>query len=234
MSSQRESKNPISAEALMKQLSEDPDYVLRMEAKEAARREALEQHARASAPLIAELKEAGFAVESLDELRHSGKPYKAAIPILIKWLPVVSDPSLIDSVARALSVPWAKPLAAKALITEFRSLSDAMSSVKWTIGNALSIVADDSVTDELLEIVQDRRHGKAREMVVVALGNVRDSRARDVLLRLLENDELCGYAIKALAKLNAMEALPKLKEFTRHPQAWVRKEAEKAVKKLSS
>jgi HEAT repeat protein len=69
-------------------------------------------------------------------------------------------------------------------------------------------------------------------MVVLALANMRDSRAVDVLLGLLDDDEVAGHAVMALGKLKAGKARPAIEEFLKHPKPWVRKEAKKALDKL--
>ena len=233
MSSSRKSKNPVTAEMLMTRLAKDPEYVKRMQIQEDVRQEKVQKHKLAAIPIINDLKAAGFPVKSLDELRRSGVRYMAAIPILLKWLSLVVESDVKDSIVRALSVPWAKPIAARPLIAEFEKQSQEISSLKWAIGNALSVVADNGVADDLFALAQDKSHGKAREMVVVALGNLSDPRAFEVLTRLLEDDEVCGYAIIAIANLKARQAVPTLRRFTKHPKAWVRKEAKKAIRELT-
>ena len=52
---------------------------------------------------------------------------------------------------------------------------EGYTSFKWAIGAALWVVADDGVFEQVVELVQDKRHGKAREMLAVALGNMRDT-----------------------------------------------------------
>ena len=171
-------------------------------------------------PQISELQELGYPVVSLDTLRQSGSRYSSAIPILLKWLRTIPDLTLKESIVRTLSVPWAKPAAAKPLILEFReSPNSANSGLKWAIGNALEIVADDSVVDDLIELVHDRRHGKSREMLVCALGNMDDQRAVDVLIGLLDDEEVAGHAIMALGKLKAPKARARIEVFLHHPKA---------------
>jgi hypothetical protein len=233
MSAPRGSKKTVSAAMLMDQLAKDPEHLRRMQIQKDAQREASEQHRHATLPIIEGLKAAGFSVDSLDELRSSGVPYKAAIPVLLKWLSLVAESGSKESIVRALSVPWAKPIAARPLVDEFKKQPEGMSSLKWAIGNALAVVAENSITDDLFEITRDKRHGKAREMVVVALGNLSDPRAVEVLMNLLDDDEVCGHAIIALANLKAREAVPQIERFTKHPKPWLRKEAKKAISKLT-
>jgi hypothetical protein len=74
----------------------------------------------AASQIIHELRRAGFAIESLDELRRSREPYTAAVPILLKWLPLADRYDVKEAIVRALSVPWARPSAAPLLVEQFR------------------------------------------------------------------------------------------------------------------
>jgi hypothetical protein len=71
----------------------------------------------------------------------------------------------------ALSVPAARPAAAPVLIvSECRKAHDPGGrGLGWVAGNALSVVADDSVLDEIAALVGDRSYGtyspKARKAV---------------------------------------------------------------------
>ena len=134
---------------------------------------------------------------------------------------------------RALSVPWARPAAAIPLIEEFLKLSPDFSSLKWAIGNALSVVGDESVAGELIAIATERRHGEARQMVIVALGKLRKTRPVPVLLALLDDPRVAPHAIDALGRLRATEAVWRLQELLHSERSLIRAEAAKALKKIA-
>ena len=58
------------------------------EKQELERQRVIAEHKRITAPILADLRKAGFDFCTLDELRRSGKQYQAAVPILISWLPI--------------------------------------------------------------------------------------------------------------------------------------------------
>jgi len=103
-----------------------------------------------------------------------------------------------EVIVRSLTDPAAKPTAAIPLIKEFHSAPGFDTSYKWAIGNALETVADKSVVDDLLEIASNPRYGAAREMIVCALGKLKDPRILDVLIALLGDEGVRGHAITAL------------------------------------
>lgn len=153
---------------------------------------------------------------------------------VLKWLPRIDNLDVKEDIVRALSVPWAKSIAAPVLIAEFYKLQNESNiGIKWTIANALSVVADDLVFMEIVDLVRDHRNGKAREMLALSLGNMKDPRAQDVLIGLLEDEEVAGHAIMALGKLKSIKAYQTIERFLNNPRAWVRKEAKKALGKIA-
>jgi hypothetical protein len=235
MSRDRSKDRPKTAAELMAELQKDPDYLARARFREQQQRANTEAYAKAAGPLLTELDQAGFRVGSIGELRQRETPYHAGVPILLRWLPRVDHPPLKEDIVRTLSVPWAGPSAAPALIAEFKRAGTddpAGTSLRWAIANALAVVADDSVFEEIVRLVQDTRSGKAREMLALALGNMKDPRAVGVLTDLIGDEEVVGHAAAALGKLRAAEARPHLEELKKHPKVWVRQEAKKALAKI--
>jgi hypothetical protein len=214
----------------MRELQKDPEYVARMQQRERQQQESTASHRQAMEPLLKELAAKGFRVRSLVELREGGSNYGAAVPVLLQWLPRISDRHAKEDIVRTLSVPWAKPEAAPLLIREFKAANDPTGDgLRWAIANGLAVVADDAVFEDLLHLVQDKQYGKAREMLVVALGNMKDPRAVTVLMNLLDDEQVVGHAVMALGKLKAPAARERLKELMQHTTEWVREEARKAV-----
>ena len=223
-------KKRLTAAELMNQLEQDPAYVARMKAKKKEHEERVENTAAQTAPILRDLADLGYAVRSLDDLRISKKEYREAIPVLIKWLTQIGNAKVKDSIIRTLSVPWSKPEATPVLIKEFELASSLENSgLKWTIANALAVVADDSVLDKIITLARNPQHGKAREMLVLALANMKNERAKSVLISLLKDEDVCGYAIMALGKLGASSAASEIEPFLAHPKDWVREEARKAL-----
>lgn len=159
-------------------------------------------------------------------------PNRCNFHLLLEWLPQVEDPYIKETMVRALSVPSAKPFAAPALIEEFRKAAPGQMLLKLAIGNALSVVADDSVCDDIIELALEPKHGKARQLVVLALGNMQDARAAETAMRLLDDELVAGHAIMALGRLKTKRSRSLLKPFLQHRRAWIRREAQKAVQRI--
>jgi HEAT repeat protein len=184
-------------------------------------------------PLLGELAELGYQFTTVSGLRTSGTRYRDAVPVLMRWLPQLQGRSDRDEVVRALSVPWAKPAAARPLLAEFRrAIDDNELGLAWVVGNALEIVADDSVFDDLVGIVLDRRLGMSRQMVVLALGKSKRPAAVPALIDVLDDVEVSGHAVMALGRLRAVSARDRVAPFVVDGRAWVRKEASKALARM--
>lgn len=227
-----------TADELLGELEQQPEFVQRQRARMAGREDNRRRYREAAAGLLSDLEAAGFSVDTLAQLRQRGVGGRGAVPVLVKWLPQVTYLPLKRDLIAALGSGWARPDAARPLVDEFRATDPgedtADTSVRWSIGDALDRVADESVVDDLIEIATDMRHGSHRGLVVAALGNMRDARDRvvPVLEELLDDDDVAGYAVMGLGKLKVREARAAVEPFLDHPQAWVRKEAKKALAKL--
>lgn len=226
-------RGPVTAEELMNELIQDPGYRTFLEDVEQEKELNRQNYRREAAGLLSDLAEVGFDVDYVGELVKRRVRYEAAIPVLIRWLPVIGDRSVKEDVIRTLSVPWARPDALKPLIEEFKKLPpEEEIGLRWVVGNALEITADDSVFEEVRDLATTPSYGRSREMVVASLGNMKNQEAIEVLIDLLEDETVVGHAVMALGKLKAKKARPKIKPLLEHPQAWIRKEAKKALARI--
>ncbi|NYI60322.1 HEAT repeat domain-containing protein [Cellulomonas soli] len=186
---------------------------------------------------MVDLAAVGFEMGSLADLRLSGVRYRKAIPVLVDWLGRASDPKLQGELVRTLSVPWANPAATRAVIDEFRAVDARVdptgTGLRWTMGNALEVLFDDADFGAFVELAVDERYGKARQMIVLGLAKSKNPQAVDVLLGLVEDPDVDGQAVKALAKLGDPAARPAFESKLGDSRAWVRNEARKGLKKLT-
>lgn len=188
-------------------------------------------------PILADLSAVGYDVGSLADLRDSGVRYREAVPVLVAWLGRVSDRRVKEQVVRALSVPWAKPFASQPLIREFTettTTTDPTGSLRWAIGNALWVLFDDNHFEAFANLAVDRRYGEARQMVVLAWGKSKKPEAVDVLLSLVDDSDVDGHAVQALAKLKTLAARTAFESKLDDRRACVRNQARKGLTGLST
>jgi HEAT repeat protein len=226
----------ITAEDLMAELEADDAWTAGRDRDDQARRRSVAENKRDAEPVVADLRAAGFKVNSIADLHNDNLSYREALPVLLRWLPKVSNRAVKEDVVRALSVKWAGQAAAPALLEEFRKAGDASEELglRWAIGNALAEVADGSAFEELAALASDRRWGRSREMVVVALGNTGNPQAVGILTHLLRDDQVAGHALIALGNLRAKDARADIEQFLDDPEPWIRKEAREALAKIDN
>ena len=228
-----------TADELLGDLEQKPEYVERQRERMQRREDNRRRYMAAAAGLLEDLHGVGFAVSTVADLRKRGVGDRRAVAVLAKWLPMVDYVPLKKDIIASLGSPWGRPDASRPLIGEFRRLDrsdDQSAAERWSIGDALERVADESVLDDLIAIAADRRHGRDRQLIVTALGNMVRAQQQVVplLLQLLDDEEVAPYAVMGLGKLRASEAKAAVERFLEHPKTWVRKEAKNALARMTS
>ena len=186
-------------------------------------------------PVEEELKSIGLpSVADLHSRHVSRIKYKAAIPILVRWLFDVKLDRTRSMLLRVLQDPWAGPEAARPMIQAFHmsEVGQPFYLRKWEIGAILDYVANDSIADDLIAIAEDKTHGRDRIMAVSGVGRLKDPRAAGALIELLNDPDVLLGAISGLHKLAPAEARPHLALLMNHKEPWVRRQAQKAINKI--
>jgi HEAT repeat protein len=188
--------------------------------------------------VVAALRDAGLDVNSVFDLVNTRRPYPQAIPALLRVLPTVQDHWIKEGIVRALAVPEARGLAGRSMVAEFERIRPdeppERQLLKWAIGNTIEVIADSEIADDVIRLLRTPEHGKAREMLVLSLLRLKDSRVEDLLLELLDDSQLAGHAVSAIAKKPFVRAAQKLNAFMADDRPWVRRKAQLALKKLGA
>lgn len=188
-------KKPITAEQLMAELANDPDYQRRVEELDAPRRERVKFLLKSEGPLVKALNRAGAQISSIDELVNSNDKYPELVPILLEHLDRDYPLEIRMAIARALAVPGAR-IGWKRLVQQFNEeppveSSGDLNEFKWALHLAIAAAADESVLDELITLVVDRRrHGESRSVFIDALARMNDPRAAALLEELRDDPDL--------------------------------------------
>ena len=150
----------------------------------------------APSAFLEDLRQVGVDVTDPWDLVNTRSSYRPAIPVLLRWLaladsdvPAHERDRFREAVVRSLGVKEARGHAAPALVEEFRRPGSSP-DVRWAAGNALSVVADDGVFDDLVLLARDRSYGRAWEMLPLALARTKHPEAVQVLLELLDDDDI--------------------------------------------
>lgn len=183
----------------------------------------------------AELAKIGIIVDNIYDLVNTNKPYREAIPVLINLLKECKEPSSIkEGIVRALAVKEAAGKANSTLLDEYDKTPKDRASFRWAIGNTISVIITHDDVSRILPIIQNKENGISRQMFVLALGKAKEKKSEfeDILIKLLDDDEVASHALDALGKIKSQKAKEKISTLINHPRSLIRKEAQKALKKI--
>lgn len=213
-------------------------------------------------PILKDLASVGYEIRSLAQLRHLGRDWKSAVPVLLKWLPLIEHSGIKEEIITCLSVPWTGDRATNYLIQAFKKyapidpqhadpedrsresavqfinrlatkkMQDPSASLAWTIGNALSLVEVRGFEKQIIRLCRTWEYGIARQMMVMTLHRLRDPEAEEAALDLLSDEDVKVHAIIALGKMKSKRALFQLEKLLTDKKAFIRKEARKAITKI--
>lgn len=180
------------------------------------------------APLLADLRDIGVNVESVNDLINIRRIGPAAIDVMMSWLPRLDDHRLQGMVIRALTAAG-KPYDARSLIRLFEN--DVEESLRWPIAVAMTSPNAKGVSDWLQMAVKKKTYGSARQMLLLAAAR---HLSRDVALLLLYSvfEDLPGHVPEAMGLIGGVEELNFLRSQLHRLQGWQLKEAEKAIGKI--
>ncbi|MEN5436541.1 HEAT repeat domain-containing protein [Sphingobacterium faecium] len=215
-------------ELITKPLKSTEDLKLKEEIRIALEKSLREEVAE----LVNDLNSIGIKINSVWDLVKTNERYPDAIPILLDHLQKDYHERNIEGIIRALAVKEAKGKATPYLITMYHQIPKDNNSLRWAIGNTIDMTISQDDVKSILPIVQDKTNGTSRQMFVFALGKTKSAEVEDVLINLLNDDEVVAHALIALGKIKSQKAKDKIAILTDHPKPLVRKEAQKALKKI--
>lgn len=173
-------------EAWLKETGQYAAMVERQLQQEEDRQKREDEYRRAEAPLVDELRAAGYQVESAWDLVNTAVRYPTALPILLDHLQRPYPPAVREGIARALAVREAR-FGWEILVRLFREEQEER--VSDGLACAIAEAADDDVIGDVIELVRDPRH-TGRVLLLSALERSADPRARATLMDLGTDPEL--------------------------------------------
>lgn len=178
----------ITAAELMAKLNADPEFVAKRarEEEERVKREA--EYRRAEAPLVNELRAAGYQVQSAWDLVNTPGSYPEAVPILLAHVTRPYPAPVREGIARALAVPETKATGWSVLTGLY--INEIEARVRSGLAAAIAAAADDEVIGEVITLARDSRHGSSRLLLLSALERSADPRARFALTDLAADPDL--------------------------------------------
>lgn len=181
--------------------------------------------------LIVELNNKGLPYKDVYDMVNTKNAYPEAIDVLVRHLSKQYHIKNKEGIIRALTVREAKNKANDSLFEEFDKTPKEQHHLRWSIGNAINVVAVPADFNKIVSIVCDKSNGIARQMFVLALGKFKNKHSENILLQLIDDNELTTFAIKALSSLKSIKAKEKIALLANSPNSLIKTEALKALQK---
>lgn len=103
------------------------------------------------------------------------------------------------------------------------------------VGRVRDLASQGDVEGLIAVLLDDERSAVERRVAAAALGDLRDRRALEPLVSVLEDSKVCVTAIRALALIgDPVAAAPLAELFSWTDERAIRKEAERALYKLNA
>ncbi len=183
----------------MAEFESNPEWVARRERQDAEIAERESKYRVAEAPLIEDLRAAGFEVESAWDLVNTAEPYPEALPILLEHLARDYPDRLREGMARAMAVGPDGRFAWDRLVQLYRE-EPVDTNAKDGLAVALSAIADRKLIDELIGLARDEKMGDSRILMFEELKRSRASQARAALEDLCDDPRIGGAARRRLGR----------------------------------
>lgn len=187
-----------TAAELMAELNSDPDYKARMQAQEEARQKLLNDRAREAAPVLKALALSGIEMQSIWDLSDGGKSYPEAIPVLFEQLRLEYPDHVREAILRA--TPYARCRWEELVDIFEHNTANLSPEIRYVAALALSCAVDDTVLDDVIRLVKDKRLGLDRVPLLLALKRSKSPKAKVLLLELRGDPDL-GRQIKTVRRL---------------------------------
>jgi hypothetical protein len=100
------------------------------------------------------------------------------------------------------------------------------------VGVRIWELAIPQIADNLIRLIQDRRHSENRGVLCLALTKTKHPRSAEVIASVLGEEGITRWALEALGKLKAAEHANIVRKFLRDPNADIRREAKRTLKKM--
>jgi len=184
-----------------------------------------------------ELRKNGFKVSSVYDLVNYKQTDFDYIPILLQILKSdkISDDIIKDGIIRALTVKKAKGQVEDYLLREFQNLTENQTAtLGWTIGNLFEYLYSDKYFGQIVEIVQNKKHGTARQMFVSGLTKTKKHKeeVENRLIDLSYDRDVALHAVGGMGKLKSVKAKKRLTELLTDKNKTLSKKAKSVLEKI--
>jgi hypothetical protein len=142
-----------TADELLAELENDPEWVARRDTREAEMRAKEERYLKEEAPLREELHRLGYPVKWVWDFVNTAQSYPDAIPTLIDHLQRPYSDEVREGIARSLAVREARGQAGDAIVAVLQE-SGLGDQLRWALANTLTTVANRSNREAIKALLE--------------------------------------------------------------------------------
>ena len=149
---------------------------------------------------LEEINKSGYNFNSIYDLMLLDEKDKNIVPVFLKYLKLF-ELDIKKHLVRFLGVKGFVS-ASKFLLEEFHKTKDFI--YRFTIANTLSLIQDENILEDLIEIIENRMYGEARIPIIYRLYKFKNFQLEKVLVKLLndkEVSEVAEYSLNELKKI---------------------------------
>ena len=146
---------------------------------------------------LEEINKSGYNFNSIYDLMLLNEKDKNIVSIFLKYLKLF-ELDIKKHLVRFLGVKGFVS-ASKFLLEEFHKTKDFI--YRFTIANTLSLIQDENILEDLIEIVENRMYGEARIPIIYRLYKFKNFQLEKVLMKLLNDKEVSEVVEYSLNKL---------------------------------
>ena len=208
--------------------------------RERARQIRLAAFQRDAEPVEAALAAAG--IDTRDFARFVNRPFPGviepshfdavrAMPVLLEWLPRVTNEDVRQVIVRRLAVKTRDGAVADALITELRRPGSA--HYKWVVADSLAFACDKRHFAVLTELAADESLGPGRAPLVGMQWRIKTEAADRILLTGISDPDVVWWAMSALRRRFGSDvAREHIRPLVQHDDARVSSAAARQLRRI--
>ena len=146
---------------------------------------------------LEEINKSGYNFNSIYDLMLLDEKDKNIVPVFLKYLKLF-ELDIKKHLVRFLGVKGFVS-ASKFLLEEFHKTKDFI--YRFAIANTLSLIQDENILEDLIEIIENRMYGEARIPIIYRLYEFKNFQLEKVLMKLLNDKEVSEVVEYSLNKL---------------------------------